>query len=199
MNTSRAELISIKKLKRILIIGILGVVAFWIGLYAFRTQKPATPVPQVSAAGSEPGQVGLQEINFVQIKEGIKLWELKAEAVEYQQPKNLISFKKVTLIYFVKGDKPIRLVGNKGKLDTQTKNITIEGEVVISTPENYEVKVPLLYYRDDIREVSSEGTVSLKGPAISLEGQGMTMNLDSQKVRVKNKVRMTLYHSFLKS
>lgn len=199
MTTPRVELINIKKLKNMLIIGILCVVAFWIGLYAFRTQKPATPVPQVSTTGSGPGQVGLQEINFVQIKEGIKLWELKAEAVEYQQPNNLISFKKVTLTYFIKGDKPIRLVGNLGKLDTQTKNIVIEGEVVISTPESYEVKVPFLYYRDDIREVSSEGTVSLKGPDISLEGQGMTMNLDSQKVRVKSKVRMTLYHSFLKS
>ncbi len=52
---------------------------------------------------------------------------------------------------------------------------------------------------DDIREVSSEGTFSFKGPAILLDGQGMTMNLDSQKVWVKKKVRMTLYHSFLKS
>jgi LPS export ABC transporter protein LptC len=175
------------------------VVAFWIGLYAFRTQKPPTPIPKVSTAGSEPGQVGLQEINFVQIKDGIKLWELKAEAVEYQETKNLVSFKKVTLTYFTEADKPIRLVGNMGNLDTRTKNISIEGEVVISTPDSYEVKVPFLYYRDDIREVSSEGTVSLKGPAISLEGQGLTMNLDSQKVRVNSKVRMTLYHSFFKS
>ncbi|MBI4768306.1 MAG: LPS export ABC transporter periplasmic protein LptC [Deltaproteobacteria bacterium] len=190
---------NIRKLKNVLIIGILGVVAFWIGLYAFRTQKPPTPIPKVSTAGGGPGQVGLQEINFVQIKEGIKLWELKAEAVEYQENKNLVSFKKVTLTYFTEADKPIRLVGNMGNLDTRSKNIAIEGEVVISTPDSYEVKVPFLYYRDDIREVSSEGTVSLKGPAISLEGQGMTMNLDSQKVRVKSKVRMTLYHSFFKS
>ncbi len=82
---TEAHLINIKKLKSILIIGILCVVAFWIGLYAFRTQKPATPVPKVTTPGSGPGQVGLQEINFVQVKDGVKLWELKAEAVEYQQ------------------------------------------------------------------------------------------------------------------
>jgi LPS export ABC transporter protein LptC len=192
-------LLTIKKLKNILIIGMLCVVAFWIGLYAFRTQKPATPVPKVSTTGSGPGQVGLQDINFVQVKNGTKLWELKAEAVEYQQPKNLVSFKKVTLTYFPKGDKPIVLVGNMGKLDTQTKDIYIEGEVVISTPEGYELKVPFLQYRDDNRELSSEGPFTLKGPEILLDGQGMTMNLDSQKVWVKSKVRMTLYHSFLKS
>ena len=196
---TEAHLINIKKLKSILIIGILCVVAFWIGLYAFRTQKPATPVPKVTNAGSGPGQVGLQEINFVQVKNGVKLWELKAEAVEYQQSKNLVSFKKVTLTYFPKEDKPITLVGNLGNLDTKTKDIFIEGEVVISTPEGYELKVPFLYYRDDIREVSSEGTVTFKSSAILLDGQGMTMNLDSQKVWVKKKVRMTLYHSFLRS
>jgi LPS export ABC transporter protein LptC len=192
-------LLPIKKLKNILIVGILCVVAFWIGLYAFRTQKPATPVPKVSTTGSGPGQVGLQEVNFVQVKDGVKLWELKAEAVEYQQPKNLVSFKKVTLTYFPKGNKPIVLVGNRGKLDTQTKDISIEGEVIISTPEGYELKIPSLQYRDDNREIYSEGAFTLKSPTILLDGQGMTMNLDSQKVRVKSKVRMTLYHSFLKS
>ncbi len=192
-------MINIKQLKNILIVGILSVIAFWIGLYAFRTQRPATPVPKVSTTGSGSSQVGLQEINFVQVKDGVKLWELKAETVEYQQPKNLVSFKKVTLTYFPKDDKPIRLVGNLGNLDTQTKNISIEGEVVMSTPEGYELKVPSLYYNDDKREVSSEGTFTFKGPSIFLDGQGMTMNLDSQKVWVRKKVRMTLYRSFLKS
>jgi LPS export ABC transporter protein LptC len=188
-----------KKLKNILVLGILGVMAFWIGLYAFRTQKPATPPPQLLNTEGRPGEVGLQEINFVQVKDGVKLWELKAEAVEYQQPQNLVSFKKVILTYFPKGDQAIRLVGNLGKLDTKTKNIFLEGEVVISTPEGYELKVPSLYYRDDKREVFTEGSVNLKGPAILLDGLGMTMNLDSQKIQVEKKVRMTLYRSFLKS
>ncbi len=189
----------VKKIKNILIIGILCVVAFWLGLYAFRTQKPPTPVPKVSNAGTTPGNVGLQQIDFVQVKNGIKLWELKAEAVEYQQPKNVVSFKKVTLIYFPKDDKPVNLVGNLGSLDTKTKNIFIEGEVIISTSDGYELKVPSLYYREDTKEVSSEGDVSFKGPDIILDGQGMTMNLDSQKVWVKKKVRMTLFHSFFVS
>lgn len=189
----------VKKIKNILIIGILCVVAFWLGLYAFRTQKPPTPVPKVSNAGTTPGNVGLQQIDFVQVKNGIKLWELKAEAVEYQQPKNVVSFKKVTLIYFPKDDKPVNLVGNLGSLDTKTKNIFIEGEVIISTSDGYELKVPSLYYREDTKEVSSEGDVSFKGPNIILDGQGMTMNLDSQKVWVKKKVRMTLFHSFFVS
>jgi LPS export ABC transporter protein LptC len=195
--------LTIKRLKTILIVSIFCVVAFWIGLYAFRTQKPATPVPKMSTTHQGPSQVGLQEINFVQVKEGVKLWELKAEAVEYQQPKNLISFKKVTLTYFPrdnnKDNKPVVLVGKMGKLDTQTKNIYIEGEVVISTPGGYELKVPYFHYKENIREVSSDGAFTLKSPDILLEGQGLTMNLDSQKVRVKSKVRMTLYQSFFKS
>jgi LPS export ABC transporter protein LptC len=188
-----------KKIKNILIIGILCVVAFWLGLYAFRTQKPPTPVPKASNAGTAPGNIGLQEINFVQVKDGIKLWELKAEAVEYQQSKNMVSFKKVNLTYFPKSEKPISLVGNLGNLDTQTKNIFIEGQVVISTPDGYELKVPSLNYRDDLREVTTEGAFTFKGPDLFLDGQGMTMNLDSQKVWVKKKVRMTLFHSFFVS
>lgn len=191
-------MIDIKKIKNILIVGILGVVAFWIGLYAFRTQKPATPIPKVSESSNEPGHVGLQEINFVQVKNGIKFLELKAEKVEYQKAKNVVTFKKVTVTYFIKGDQPVRLVGNMGKLDTETKNIFVDGEVVIYMPESYELKVPFLYYRDDTREIFSEGTVSFKGPEILLEGQGLVYNLESQKILVKNKVRMTLYHSFLK-
>ncbi|MEW6187600.1 MAG: LPS export ABC transporter periplasmic protein LptC [Thermodesulfobacteriota bacterium] len=194
-----ANLINIKQAKSILVIGILAVVAFWLGLYAFRTQKPPAPSPQPTTTGSTPGNVGLQEINFVQSRDGAKLWELKAEAVEYQEPSHTVSFKKVTLVYFPKGEQPIKLVGNLGNMDTQSKNILIEGEVVVSNPEGYEVKVPSLYYRDDLREISTEGVFNFRSPIMELDGLGMSMNLDSQKVWVKKKVRMTLYRSFLNS
>jgi LPS export ABC transporter protein LptC len=189
----------VKNLKNILVIGILCVVAFWIGLYAFRVQKPPTPPPKSSSGAGTPGQVGLQEINFVQVKDGIKLWELKAEAVTYQQPQNQISFKKVTLIYFPKGESPVTLVGNLGKLDTQKKNVFIEGEVVISTSDGYELRAPSLQYEDEKRAVSTDKAFTFKGPNIFLDGQGVSMNLDSQKVLVKNKAKMTFYHSFFKS
>ncbi len=187
-----------KKLKNILIIGILCVIAFWIGLYAFRVQKSAPPPSKAGGTGS-PGQVGLQEINFVQVKDGVKLWELKAEAVTYQQPQNLISFKKVTLTYFPKGDTPVTLVGNLGKLDTQKKNVFIEGEVMVSTPDGYELKVPSLQYEDQKRTISSDGPFTFKGPNFLLGGQGVSMNLESQKVLVHKKARMTFYQSFFKS
>ena len=187
-----------KKLKNLLIIGILCVVAFWIGLYAFRVQKPTLPPSKTAGGEGSPGQVGLQEINFVQVKDGIKLWELKAEAVTYQQPQNLISFKKVTLTYFPKGEKPITLVGNLGKLDTQKKNVFIEGEVMVSTPGGYELRVPSLHYEDHKRTISSDGKFSFKGPNFILDGQGVSMNLESQKVLVNKKARMTFQTSFFK-
>ncbi|MBA4392232.1 MAG: LPS export ABC transporter periplasmic protein LptC [Desulfobacca sp.] len=190
---------SVKKLKNIFVIGILCVVAFWIGLYAFRIQGPSTPPPLSPAGTAAPGQVGLQEINFVQVKDGVKLWELKAEAVTYQQPQNQISFKKVTLTYFPKGESPVTLVGNLGKLDTQKKNVFIEGEVVISTPEGYELKAPSLQYEDEKREVSTDKEFTFKGPNIFLDGQGVSMNLDTQVVWVKKKAKMTFYRSFIKS
>jgi LPS export ABC transporter protein LptC len=188
-----------KKLKNILIVGILCVVAFWVGLYAFRVQKPTAPPPKATDGAVDPGQVGLKEINFVQVKDGIKLWELKAEAVTYQQPQNLISFKKVTLTYFPKGDKPVTLVGNLGRLDTQKKNVFIEGEVMVSTPDGYELRVPSLHYEDAKREITSEAKFSFKGPHFFLDGQGVVMNLDSQKVSVVKRARMTFYQSFFKS
>ena len=188
-----------KNLKNIFIIGILCVVAFWIGLYAFRGQQPSTPPPPSPGGAAAPGQVGLQEINFVQVKDGVKLWELKAEAVTYQQPQNLISFKKVTLTYYPKGESPVTLVGNLGKLDTQKKDVFIEGEVVISTSDGYELKAPSLQYEDEKREVSTDKDFTFKGPNIFLDGQGMTMNLDTQKVYVKKKAKMTFYRSFLKT
>jgi LPS export ABC transporter protein LptC len=192
-------LISMKKLKNILIVGIICVVAFWIGLYAFRVQKPVPPPPKATGGAGSPGQAGLQEINFVQVKDGIKLWELKAEAVTYQQPQSLISFKKVTLTYFPKGDARITLVGNLGKLDTQKKNVFIEGEVMVSTPDGYELKVPSLHYEDQKREIFSDGPFTFKGPNFILDGQGVSMNLESQKVSVNKKARMTFYRSFFKS
>jgi LPS export ABC transporter protein LptC len=182
----------VKKLKNILIVGIVCVVAFWCGLYAFRPQKSPTPPPPSSAGTAATGQIGLQEINFVQVKDGIKLWELKAEAVTYHQPQKQVSFKKVMLTYYPKGERPLTLVGNLGQLDTEKKNVFIEGEVVISTPDGYELKTPSLFYKDEKREVYTDKAFTFKGPTISLDGLGMTMNLDTQLVKVKKKAKMTI-------
>lgn len=192
-------MIEVKKAKNLLLIGIFCVVAFWLGLYAFGTRKASVPPPKETTGGEGPGKVGLREIHLVQTREGVKQWELKAEAVAYQDSDHLVSFKKVTLTYYPKGEKPILLVGNQGNLDSRSKNISIEGEVVVSHPEGYELKVPYLYYRDDVREISTEGEIFFQGPSLKLEGQGMTMNLESQKLWIRKNVRMTLYPGFLRS
>jgi LPS export ABC transporter protein LptC len=187
-----------KKAKNLLLIGILCVVAFWIGLYAFRTQKPPIAPSQKPITGQTPGNVGLKEINFSQVKDGVKLWELKAEEVEYQKDRNLVSFKKVTILYFPKADKPISLVGNRGYLDTQSKNIYMEGEVIISSEAGYELRAPTLYYRDEEREVTTEGVVTFKGPEIMVEGQGANMQLDSQRLFIRSKAKTTFYQDFFR-
>ena len=187
-----------KKLQTILAIGILCFVAFWIGLYAFRSQRPSTPPPsQQPVSGQTPGNVGMKEINFSQVIEGVKLWELKAEEVEYQKERNQVSFKKVTVIYFPKGEKPITLVGNRGQLNTQSKDIFIEGEVNVSSEAGFELKAPALHYEDGKRQVWTEGEISFKGPRIEVEGKGMAMNLDTQKLLIKQKARMIFQHEFL--
>lgn len=187
-----------KKLKNILAIGILCFVAFWIGLYTFRSQKPATPpTDQQPITGQVPGNVGMKEINFSQVIEGVKLWDLKAEEVEYQKERNLVSFKKVTVTYFPKGEKPISLVGNRGQLNTQSKDIFIEGEVVITSGEGYELKAPALHYEDQKRTVWTEGNIIFTGPRIQVEGKGMAMNLDTQKLMIREKAKMIFQHEFL--
>ncbi len=173
----------------------IGVAAFWAGLYAFRSQKPAPLPPKPLSPLTAPGNVGLKEFHLVQTREGVKLWELKAETVEYHEEGHRISFQKVTLSYFPKDGPPIRLVGNQGNLDTRYKNMILEGEVILSGPEGYEVKAPSLYYRDEAREVSTEGMISLKGPELELEGEGLVLQLESQKVRIKKRVKMTLLRS----
>jgi LPS export ABC transporter protein LptC len=187
-----------KRIKNLLMIGILCVVAFWVGLYAFRTQKPAITPSQKPVSGQVPGNVGLKEINFSQVKDGVKLWELKAEEVEYQKDRNLVSFKKVTILYFPKEDKPLSLVGNRGQLNTQSKDIYIEGEVVIASEAGYELKAPALHYEDEKREVWTDGQVTFKGPQILMEGHGATMKLDSQKLFIKRKAKTTFYQDFFR-
>jgi LPS export ABC transporter protein LptC len=104
----------------------------------------------------------------------------------------------VTILYFPKEDKPISLVGNRGYLDTQSKNILMEGEVLISSAAGYELKAPTLYYNDEKREVTTEGVVTFKGQEIMVEGQGAIMQLDSQRLFIRSKAKTTLYQDFFK-
>ncbi|RPH86534.1 MAG: LPS export ABC transporter periplasmic protein LptC [Desulfobacteraceae bacterium] len=88
--------------------------------------------------------------------------------------------------------------GEPGYIDTQSKNIYIEGEVIISSEAGYELKAPALYYLDEKREVSTEGVVTFKGPDIMVEGRGAIMQLDSQRLYIKSKTKTTFYQDFFR-
>jgi len=122
-------------------------------------------------------------------KENIKEWDLRAESAHYFNDQNKVVLKNLTLFLYRPGGKTYCLTADHGELYGETKNIMMRGRVTAQLPDKTEIQVATVLYDHARRTVSSADSITIKRERFSMEGVGMVINLDEEKLSVLGKVR----------
>ena len=83
-------------------------------------------------------------------------------------------------------------MGEKGRFNTQTKVIEVFDGVKIDSSDGYHLRTRSLKYQADQRELSTSDPVEMKGPDLQVEGVGMVVELNQQRVKILGGVTTTL-------
>lgn len=176
-----------------LIVFILLLIGFEILiLFPKQTDKP-TEAPQASSASSEARQTNqiqqkAQGIHLVESQHGTRDWELFSQTAQSYQNNTAWDLENVRILFYNENKQSITVKGKKGKLDTKTKDMRIEGEVEIETTNGYVFSAPYVEYESETRLISCSGVVQVKGPFIEgkrslfLKGTGMRIPINTEKM-----------------
>lgn len=135
-----------------------------------------------------------QGIHLVESQRGARDWELFSETAQSYQNKSVWDMEQVRLLFYNQEKQTIQLKGKKGTLDTQTKNMRIEGDVEIETSNGYIFAAPYVEYNSESRLIFCSGDVQVKGPLIQnkrslfLKGTGMRIPVSSEKMYLDSSV-----------
>jgi LPS export ABC transporter protein LptC len=187
-----------KKLRLLLGVMIVG----GLGLVAIMTWRTLTPVQGKKVPLQEPASAAdlqLNRMKYTETREGIKEWELEAGSVRYFQDEKMVFLEGVKATFFGKNQETYVLIGERGKFNTQTKAIEVFDGVKIDSSDGYQMQTRSLRYQAEKRELRTSDPVEMSGPQLRIQGTGLVVELDHQRMKILKQVTTTFYESIPKT
>ncbi len=179
-----------------LIIFILLLIGFEVLiLFPKQTDKPteapaAAETAQVAGTARQKDQIQqkMQGVHLVESQNGTRDWELFSKNAQSYQNSPMWDLENVRIIFYNEEKQSIVLKGLKGKIDTKSKDMKIEGEVQIETTNGYVFTAPYVEYDSVNRLIFCTSLVEVKGPMLGkrrslfIKGTGMRIPVSTQKM-----------------
>jgi len=171
----------------------IGIAAF-LGVIAtltfnFYLSKETTYLP-VIPENRRDADMEFQKIHYTSTNEkGVKEWELTALSVNYFQDEKVAEFEDVDITFYSQEGRTFTLHGDSGVFNTETRDIQLSGNVIGTLNDGSRFRTESLCYKAKSKTAKTDDRVLYEGPQFDLEGQGMIMDLEKEKIVFLNDVR----------
>jgi LPS export ABC transporter protein LptC len=132
----------------------------------------------------------LSNVHYEQIDQyGIKEWALDAQSAQVFDAEKKIALKSLEVIFFSGEDKGFTLVADHGELYTDSKDVTVSGNVVTTTDQGFQIESDSLQYNSNDRTISTTDKVTLRGNNMVMRGTGMIIDVEKETLSLLEEVK----------
>lgn len=135
--------------------------------------------------------LAIGNIHQVSTRDGVKEWILDARSAHVIDETKQLMLEDVTVVYFVKNGKEVRLTANRGILKTETRDILVTGHVVLIYSD-YTLETEQMNYDHGLRILFSSTPVKITGNAVNLSAGSMKYDLTANQTWFQQKVEVLL-------
>jgi len=181
--------ISTKKVVRRALIAIMAATALSTGVILVTHRSGE--VPAIGPATNEKATLTLDKMRHTSSRQGVDEWSVEAETVNLYNTENRAVFLMLTARYFEKSGAVTTLTADKGVLDTQTRNMEVSGNVVV-TRGGITITSDALTYTKESQVIISTTPVVITDNISRLTGDAMFMDLVGGRMTIDGNVNGTL-------
>lgn len=188
-----------KRIRLVLLLAIvasLGGVAYkvaenmWLMKAAEIKKDPMALLDYIPEAALEVKQFHRTKVD----NNGRKVWEVSGDEARYLKAEREAVIKKPRIVFYDKNGGAVQATGNEARLfftDQEMEKAALRGAIEVSY-QGFVFHADEILYLSGKNRVVSRGRVSLKGDGVELEGVGMEMDLEDEKIRLLQKVKTRL-------
>lgn len=138
-------------------------------------------------------ELALQDVDYAHSEAGVTRWRLQAERVERSAGQGEIAVRNLTLRFFDEdGKRQFNLKADEGKADKEFNEIRAAGHVLVESERGYRLMAEELVFSQPERTLRSMDPVLLEFKNMSVEGNALMLDLESQTMTVYNGVKAIL-------
>lgn len=122
---------------------------------------------------------------------GVK-WEIKADSAKYVKNDNLVLFDRISVKLVMSDGRTFIMTGDKGKSNTETKDIEISGNVELISEKGDRLTTDILRYSGAEERIYTDSAVKLENPRMQVKGVGLSVSLSDKDVSLLSKVKANI-------
>lgn len=178
--------------KRIVVItGVIILVISVAAIVLVIESRKSSPSPLLNVM-SDKVDLQVKNINYTDVGDSGLKWEIKADSAKYIKSENLAMFDRVRVKLLMSDGKTIVMTGNKGTLNTNTKDMEITGNVEVVSDRGDRLTTDILKYSGSERRIYSEVAVTMENARMQVRGTGMSLSLEDKNVALLSRVRANI-------
>jgi LPS export ABC transporter protein LptC len=178
--------------KRIVVItGVIILVISVAAIVLVMENRKSPPIPLLNIM-SDKVDLQVKNINYTDVGDSGLKWEIKADSAKYIKSENLAMFDRVRVKLLMSDGKTIVMTGDKGTLNTNTKDMEITGNVEVVSDRGDRLTTDILKYSGSERRIYSEVAVTMENARMQVRGMGMSLSLEDKNFALLSKVRANI-------
>jgi LPS export ABC transporter protein LptC len=159
------------------------------GMIAWKVRSRQAPPPPPPT--QEAADYRIREIHINETLEGNLRWTLDADQAEVFDKEQKTVMRKVTVQVFSK-DALWTVKADEGVLQNETRDVTVTGNVVVSSNDGLTIQTPELTWRNKERHLFTEHPVEIKRTGTTITGRGLDVRMQEHQAVIAQKVRVVI-------
>jgi LPS export ABC transporter protein LptC len=168
----------------ILIVSIIGAAAVMLFVEGRKSSKN-----QVLNILSDKVDLQVKNVLYTDVGASGMKWEIKADSAKYVKNENLVLFDRIRVKLVMSDGRTLVMTGDKGKSNTETKDIEISGNVEIISEKGDRLTTDMLRYSSSEQRIYTDSAVKLENPRMQVRGVGLSISLVDKDVALLSKVK----------
>lgn len=159
------------------------------GMVAWKVLGRRAPPPQAPAA--EQADYRVKEIHINETLDGNLRWTLDADQAEVFDKEQRTVMRKVVVRVFSK-DAVWTVTGDEGTLDNDARDVSLQGNVVVTSNDGLSMKTPELMWRNKDRTLFTSQVVEIRRAGTTINGRGLDVQMQEERAVLERNVRVTI-------
>jgi LPS export ABC transporter protein LptC len=164
----------------------LAILSVFLVLKAVNDRKAPQKLLKVMAENID---LQVKNVVYTDVGQSGEKWEIKADTVQYLKKENVALFDKVRVRMMTAEGKSFTLTGDKGRFQTEKKDIEIVGNVEGTSDGGERFTTDKLNYNNAEGKIYTNSAVTMASGQMKIVGTGLTVNLKSGELTLVSKVK----------
>ena len=175
-----------KKIK-IIIISIISIALAAVIFIFVKYRNTLRDAQELTAKVPLGVNLAIDDIHHTATRDGKKEWRLDADSAQYMDAQKKVLLKVLSMTFYLEDQSELTLTADSGVLMTATKDVVVNGNVVVKSNDAH-FSTDELHYRHDQRMLFAKSPVKIKGDAYQLTAESMRLDLTNNRATFSGNV-----------